>query len=696
MISWRIPTTYEGLSSSSFISRTESWSRSSTLSNRQTTTFSGQTATGSGSSSSESTFYSYEYSGYGFQSTEYSSSYSSSSTATSSLIATQEIISYDEDDNEVTETETYTEATSGSDSYSTSETFSSTYQLTSYAQTSTTTTAAYAAYSLSSSTAERVADEYFAIGIVTTWTTYTFSNSFLQTTGIDTSSGMADAYWFLTFTTYSAIASVTIEKANTTTQASTSEGVNYDDDGNEFTEAVNYAATVSNPNSETVTYHTWATVVQAAEDEVIYHIANPGSDWDGYAEARPLAASATRITLYPTAAVTEGILSASDVTTTSSWSSPGLSSSLSLKTLSLSSFSLARPANTTVISPSTTTVRFDRFTTQSTSQSYQIFASSTSTTFNTWGIGKSTTDVPRFGFLPETVFQQWQNVAYDAVVATKTTSSRTTYTIGAYVTSETSTTEETLTNNVTIFEGAGADVTSSSAQEEKREYSYATLPGGNTTLSTVQIGVGGIGFPETQQFRWGTAGVAVGNSTGGWFTAAQTFTMGFAYTAADGSRRRVSTLAATSNSTWTLSSNFLSYTTLSGTDTTTTTALVGVSGSTFIQEDGTSRPASAYLHFGGGPFAAGWTVVDHVGVGAYSDIIGNQTTFFTGEDTVYTAGESAAISRFVLIPNVNPPAPVNQKNGIFWVQKKNSYYSLYLDQALVVDTGRMVDAEVGL
>jgi hypothetical protein len=654
MISWHIPTTYEGLSSSSFISRTESYSKSATTSNRQTTTYSGLTATASISISSESTFYSYEYSGYGFQSTEYSSSYFSSSTYTNSFSSTQIIISEDESGNEVTETQTFTTATSESGSYSTSETFSSTYQLTAYAQTSTTIIVGYPTFSILSTTAEQIAPEFYAIGIGTTYTTYTFTNSFLQTTGIETSSGISDVYWYLTFTTYSAAADTTIEKADTTT------------------------------------YQTWATVVQAAKDEIIYHIANPGSGWDGYAAARPIAATATRVTLYPTAAITEGITSASGVTTTSSWSSPGLSASLSFKARSNSTFSLQRPANATVISPITTAQISARFTTQSASTSYEIFNSYTS---RTYGIGKSTTDVPYVGFLPETVFRQWANVSHHGVVATKTTSSLETYTVGAYVTSETSTNQGSSSSYENIYSGLGADVTDISADEEEQEYSYAALPGGNTTISTVQLGVVGMGFPGTQQFRWGTAGVAVGSSAGGWFTADKTFGMGFAYTAADGSRRRVTTLAVTSNETWTLSSDSLSYTTLSGTDTTTTTALVGVEGDTFQQQDGTSRQPSAYLHFGGGPFADGWTVVDGAGVGAYYDLIEGQTTFFTGGDTAYTFNESAAIRRYSLMPWVIPPSPMDQESGIYWIEKKNSYYDLYSAQALSVDTGRMVDAQ---
>jgi hypothetical protein len=681
MISWHIPTTYEGLSSSSFISRTESYTRSATSSHAEfNPTYSGLTETASSSISSESTFYSYEYSGYGFQSTEYSSSYFSSSTYTNSFSSTQINISEDESGNDVTETQTFTSATSGSSSYSTSETFSSTYQLTTYAQTSTTTIVGYPTYSILSTTAEEIAPEFYAIGIGTTYTTFTFTNSFLQTTGIETSSGISDVYWYLAFTTYSASADTTIEKADTTTQSSTSE-------------AANYAATVSNTNSETTTYQTWATVVQAAKDEIIYHIANPGSGWDGYAAARPIAATATRVTLYPTAAITEGITSASGVTTTSSWSSPGLSASLSFKARSNSTFSLQRPANVTVISPSTTAQISTRFTTQSASTSYQVFNSYTSTTFRTYGIGKSTTSVPYVGFLPETVFRQWANVSHHGVVATKTTSSLETYTVGAYVTSETSTNQGSSSSYENIFSVEYADVTDRSADEEEQEYSYATLPGGNTTISTVQLGVVGMGFPATQQYRWGTAGVAVGSSAGGWFTADKTFAMGFAYTAADGSRRRVTTLAVTSNETWTLSSDSLSYTTLSGTDTTTTTALVGVEGDTFQQQDGTSRPASAYLHFGGGPFADGWTVVDGAGVGAYYDLIEGQTTFFTGGDTAYTFNESAAIRRYALMPWVMPPSPMDQESGIYWIEKKNSYYDLYSAQALSVDTGRMVDAE---
>jgi hypothetical protein len=36
---------------------------------------------------------------------------------------------------------------------------------------------------------------------------------------------------------------------------------------------------------------------------------------------------------------------------------------------------------------------------------------------------------------------------------------------------------------------------------------------------------------------------------------------------------------------------------------------------------------------------------------------------------------------------------MDQESGIYWIEKKNSYYDLYSAQALSVDTGRMVDAE---
>jgi hypothetical protein len=91
--------------------------------------------------------------------------------------------------------------------------------------------------------------------------------------------------------------------------------------------------------------------------------------------------------------------------------------------------------------------------------------------------------------------------------------------------------------------------------------------------------------------------------------------------------------------------------------------------------------SSMIRHFGGGPFAENWTVIDKVsdawlGMAAFSDMVNSTTTSFVGHDSSSSGGQSAPISRLTGIPYLlrggwEGFGFLTVSNCIFWAERRN-------------------------
>jgi hypothetical protein len=97
------------------------------------------------------------------------------------------------------------------------------------------------------------------------------------------------------------------------------------------------------------------------------------------------------------------------------------------------------------------------------------------------------------------------------------------------------------------------------------------------------------------------------------------------------------------------------------------------------------------LHFGGGPFAGSWTVVEQA-TGVYFDIIGGSTTYFDGADTVRTETESLPLSHWVPLRQVLPPTNVANVDKLVWSEELNSYGGMNFSHPLAVSVPSIIPA----
>jgi hypothetical protein len=461
--------------------------------------------------------------------------------------------------------------------------------------------------------------------------------------------------------------------------------------------------------SETQSWANKATVLMAQNNEVLYSV--PASLlWNGYSAATARGQTGTIFTVAPSVLTLSGITQPSKTDTTTVFNghfNPPLtsqttrvvteteSSTLASSRTTLNYIGIATSSRTrslasqsaAVIAPSTTTLASEYPTTATSSMAWDIFSGVSGTMPLSFG----TTEITVFRRLPELVSKQSQSIAYEAVVATNTTSRKETVNL-SYFPHPSSSSSSVSINTVTESSysvGPNAFGDSQSGRSEagvtftgstSRVFSAS---GGNTTYPTQAIGIEAAA--ATGLTRWGVSGAAVGSSVGGWFTADNSFSAGTKLTARDGERRAITTLSVEANDTWTLSSDTLSFTTKVGEETQTSTRAVGVSGSVVVFSDGSG------LHFGGGPFAPSWTIVERA-TGVYADLIGGSTTLFNGADTVRTEGESAPISRWAPLKQISPPTNFSAVDKLVWTEELNSYGGMNFSHPLAVGVPPIISA----
>jgi hypothetical protein len=170
----------------------------------------------------------------------------------------------------------------------------------------------------------------------------------------------------------------------------------------------------------------------------------------------------------------------------------------------------------------------------------------------------------------------------------------------------------------------------------------------------------GYGF-LTGQTRWNTRGVAIGTSTGAYFTADVDTTV-YISTARDGRSRgyECATVMPFSNDSVTVFSNSLTYMTsasdASGTTSKTSSALIGVAGTPIIVAEPallittagfSGMPAPFQTrNFGGGKFVSNCTVVEAAAQHVYYNL-------HSQDSTTYFAGEATVLNNNVSTRNVN-------------------------------------------
>jgi hypothetical protein len=92
-----------------------------------------------------------------------------------------------------------------------------------------------------------------------------------------------------------------------------------------------------------------------------------------------------------------------------------------------------------------------------------------------------------------------------------------------------------------------------------------------------------------------------------------------------------------------------------------------------------SQSSTIPAHFGNGPFAENFTIVERAIINnannVYSDMINSGTISFDGNDTSYSGGQSAAISRLTMVPRLEGGGwdIFNQqgRDKIWWLERRN-------------------------
>jgi hypothetical protein len=383
---------------------------------------------------------------------------------------------------------------------------------------------------------------------------------------------------------------------------------------------------------------------QTARHEALYEITSPQTFYSAPVDARSLAQTATRITVYPTATIEEAIVT----TTTAAWS-------------------------TTLGSFSTSITQALSGTTNFTFSKRGALSQSSSASDTSWITATST----------RSVTANW------SVTASSSGSSTASSTLNS---SNSSATYSGETLRTTSTQGA-------SGQTVIRNTALATeLP--VLIYPTSYAGAEGT-YYGTRRITYGKSGWAVNGSVGRTYTAPSTGPssafIGLFFSASSTAGIKVVLDQADSRFTIRGNSHTTTATTLSGSVPTTTTRTappgvtyatsattssypIGVSGSlsTFSVNDIFQEVGglpSRIRHFGGGPFAENWTVIEEpLPAAAYSDMINDTTASFLGHDTSYSGEQTAPLSRFTAVPYLR--AGGNQTFGttadrIVWSERRN-------------------------
>jgi hypothetical protein len=419
-----------------------------------------------------------------------------------------------------------------------------------------------------------------------------------------------------------------------------------------------------------------ATVVQAGPDEILYFIASPQAEWNGFLPASEAAQSGTRFTISPSYS-TEQIQTVNTSITTSGQAVNALNSeSIAYKRL-------------TFVTRQQTAVDYARLP-NGTHTFEEAIASTTQSTTN------------QTLFWPETFFLGRTNQ--------ETSSSRTTKTVVSYVqflTTRTgqygSVTHEDLQLTSTSGSIIVSDAVYGTGSSSKREATNTigtstaqTFSGSRQTESGFTYEIEGntsvfgpnqittnIGYPVSRT-KFATTGVVLNGQTGLWLSANAQHTVVqdllAPLMAGNGVGRGGNILFPQTNSQRTIEQNSLTYSTTTTkaadsvnsatSENTTSSMLLTLAGESYTIED--SLTNNKPRHHRGGPIGAGCTAVDVFDAGCYKDQIGGGTASFWGEAQVLTEGQSAPLKSWFPIAHIAPPVLRHERHGIAWAVPRNS------------------------
>lgn len=428
--------------------------------------------------------------------------------------------------------------------------------------------------------------------------------------------------------------------------------------------------------SQTVAARAAATVVQAADTEVLYFISERATEWGGYAAATDVAQSGTRFTIAPNFSTAE-MLAPDAATDTSSATviNNSLTYGLEFTASRFTNVAQTRVANYNQLPNSTFTVNIASTTTQTSSLSGVLFASQRFTLGRT-GIdiritSNTASQVTSHTTRPTTVGRTRGTVSFQSTVNTTTSQAR----FVLFNATATSTTSG-LTTFSTTFSGDGQVSERLSTQESGRT---SIVKKNQTAFGPAQINVG-IGNTLTRS-RFVTAGAALGEQRGLFFSAAQADVL-FVPTARVGDEPRATLLFPQTTPNYTLQSNSITYSTTqprspdsantATSETTTESFVYGLGGEdqTFIMAE--SLTDNRPLQHGALSAGKNYTIIDEAGVGAYKDRIDGTTTSFNGGATFYTSGQSADIRSWFPITHISPLVLETARNGITFSAARNS------------------------
>jgi hypothetical protein len=223
--------------------------------------------------------------------------------------------------------------------------------------------------------------------------------------------------------------------------------------------------------------------------------------------------------------------------------------------------------------------------------------------------------------------------------------------------------------------GGTINLATGAVQTEYETFSSSGVTA-NTVMPTVRamIGAGG----QAQQIKYGTSGADVDGVVGGYITANASSVGNVVFTdlyALDGGHRLATTMFPATNShrtieggeiTWTTTTTAVSSIDGATSKATTTSASIGVAGST--QTITLSRPISNF----GGTAGAGETFVQTAQPGVYKNRVDGQTVRFDGSASSITSGQSQSVSMWQAIKDVRNLASSTNANPLTWVEFRNS------------------------
>jgi hypothetical protein len=172
----------------------------------------------------------------------------------------------------------------------------------------------------------------------------------------------------------------------------------------------------------------------------------------------------------------------------------------------------------------------------------------------------------------------------------------------------------------------------------------------------------------TSQNRFGKSGWDIGGQKGSEPTPS---TLPFDVNEFSGSiSRGRKTVFNITKSDLTIDAPSVTYRTTIGSDATTASTVLGVSGSMELIGD----DAGNIEHLGGGGYAESWTVVDRVYPDyVYSDMVNSGTTSYLGDDTSYSGASRRSVSHLTVEPYLYGGGPdgTTTPDAIFWTEYRN-------------------------